>query len=367
MLVAGIAAVDIGQADIIMPRLGIPANQFNQFVWKEYFTRVSLGWTLSTLLLTAGGLVREHVLGTSLYSLSLPISRQRWLAIRTGMAFGQSFVLALVPAVVIPTVASLIGRSYSPWNAMKFSLLLFLTGLATFAVGILCSSLLQSEYAAVALGIRFCVPLRHARQYRRLARGVRGVHYRATPHRCGVASDKWVALVGDLGQHRRRRSVHCGGRASSGKTGLLIESAQPLLGVAPVVAGAEVHHQRHRQLADALHLLRTSADTASSSSGGHSNTSSSWTCSSILRLVAASSAASMRTIASLIRSAAVPCRGEFTAVRSAKPRAFGLRLLISGNGPLAPEQRPGHARAPHLGDGLVDETPHARRSARSSS
>src|SRR5215471_1563915 len=115
MLVAGIAAVDIGQADIIMPRLGIPSNQFNQFVWHEYFTRVSMVWTLSTLLLTVGGLVREHVLGTSLYSLSLPISRRRWLAIRTSVAFGQSFVLSLVPADVIPTVASLIGRSYSPW------------------------------------------------------------------------------------------------------------------------------------------------------------------------------------------------------------------------------------------------------------
>lgn len=155
MLVAGIAAVDIAQADIIMPRLGLPANQFNQFVWKEYFTRVSMGWTFSTLLLTAGGLVREHALGTSLYSLSLPISRRRWLAVRTFMAFEQAFVLALVPAVVIPTVASLIGRSYSPWNALKFSLLLFLTGLATFAVGVLCSSLIQSEYAAVALGFGF--------------------------------------------------------------------------------------------------------------------------------------------------------------------------------------------------------------------
>ncbi|MBI1788394.1 MAG: hypothetical protein HYR60_12705 [Acidobacteria bacterium] len=155
MLVALIAAVDIGQAKIIMPRLGIPANQFNQFVWKEYFTRVSLGWTFSTLLLTAGGLVREHALGTSLFSLSLPISRRHWLTIRAFMALGQSFVLSLVPAIVIPTVASLIGRSYSPWEATKFSLLVFLTGLAAFAVGILCSSLIQGEYAAVALGFGF--------------------------------------------------------------------------------------------------------------------------------------------------------------------------------------------------------------------
>jgi hypothetical protein len=50
----------------------------------------------------------------------------------------------------------------------------------------------------------------------------------------------------------------------------------------------------------------------------------------------AASAASMRTMASLMRSAAVPCRGEFTAVRSAKPRALELRLLISGMGRSSP-------------------------------
>jgi hypothetical protein len=68
----------------------------------------------------------------------------------------------------------------------------------------------------------------------------------------------------------------------------------------------------------------TSFETASTSSGGHSNTSSSCTCSSIaLRYPPASSAASMRTMASLIRSAAVPCSGEFTAVRSANRARWG--------------------------------------------
>ena len=47
---------------------------------------------------------------------------------------------------------------------------------------------------------------------------------------------------------------------------------------------------------------------------------------------------SMRIIASLIRSAAVPCRGVLTAVRSAKLRAFGLRLCISGMGRRRPNR-----------------------------
>jgi hypothetical protein len=42
-----------------------------------------------------------------------------------------------------------------------------------------------------------------------------------------------------------------------------------LLGVAPVVAGADVHHHGHGQLADASISCFTMRETASSSSGGH--------------------------------------------------------------------------------------------------
>ncbi len=47
-------------------------------------------------------------------------------------------------------------------------------------------------------------------------------------------------------------------------------------------------------------------------------------------------AASIRIIAILIRSAAVPCNGVFTAVRSAKPRWFVFLLLMSGIGRTRP-------------------------------
>jgi hypothetical protein len=42
-------------------------------------------------------------------------------------------------------------------------------------------------------------------------------------------------------------------------------------------------------------------------------------------------------IASLMRSAAVPCSGVLTAVRSAKPRMLGLRDWMSGMGRMRPK------------------------------
>src|ERR1700757_4091416 len=50
------------------------------------------------------------------------------------------------------------------------------------------------------------------------------------------------------------------------------------------------------------------------------------------------SALSMRIIAILIRSAAVPCSGVLTAVRSANPRWFAFLLLMSGIGRTRPNR-----------------------------
>ena len=47
--------------------------------------------------------------------------------------------------------------------------------------------------------------------------------------------------------------------------------------------------------------------------------------------------ASMRSMAILMRSAAVPCSGVLTAVRSAKPRWLGLREWMSGMGRMRPK------------------------------
>jgi hypothetical protein len=69
---------------------------------------------------------------------------------------GQSFVLAFVPAVVIPVVASAVGHLYPPEEAIKLSLLMFLTGLAALGVGVLASTLVSGEYAPILLAWDLC-------------------------------------------------------------------------------------------------------------------------------------------------------------------------------------------------------------------
>jgi hypothetical protein len=58
--------------------------------------------------------------------LTLPISRQRWMAVRAAIAAAEAAVLALVPVVVIAIAATMIGRAYPPMASveiLRFALL----------------------------------------------------------------------------------------------------------------------------------------------------------------------------------------------------------------------------------------------------
>lgn len=148
-----IIAADTYQADLNMPRMGILPDEFNKYIWKIYFTRFHILWILSALVLSMGGLVSERATGSSDFSLSLPVSRRRWNAVRSAMATAQVFLLAMTPVAVVPIVARITGRSYPALEAANFSLVIFLSGLYLLAVGLLYSSCFAGQYASVALGI----------------------------------------------------------------------------------------------------------------------------------------------------------------------------------------------------------------------
>ena len=90
------------------------------------------------------------------------------------------------------------------------------------------------------------------------------------------------------------------------------------MGLEPVFPLATIGQERHVHFPGVLHFLNHDGFHAESSSCGTLKFNSSCTCKIILALMPSSSKRrSMRTIASLMMSAAVPWMGAFTALRSA--------------------------------------------------
>ena len=129
-----------------------PPITFTRYISMVYAGPIQLVWTASCILLGLGGLLREHALGVAQYSLTLPISRLRWISVRAVLGIVQAALLALVPVIVIPIAAAVVGRSYPPLEALKFSMLLVVAGIMFLFLSVLYSSLLPGDFAAVGLG-----------------------------------------------------------------------------------------------------------------------------------------------------------------------------------------------------------------------
>src|SRR5437867_363749 len=130
----------------------MPPMTFTRYVSIVYGGQIQLVWVASCILLGLGGLLREHVLGTAQFTLVLPVSRPRWMAVRPVVGVAEAAGLALAPVMVVPIAAAMIGRSYPPWQALNFSALLFSAGIAFLFLSIFYSSLFPSDFAAVGLG-----------------------------------------------------------------------------------------------------------------------------------------------------------------------------------------------------------------------
>lgn len=114
-------------------------------VYKGYLREL---FTLLALLLGVGGLLRERDYGTAGFTLALPVSRLRLVAVRAAVGLFEIAALSLLPAIVIPALSPRMGQVY-PWSqALEFALLWSIAGAFIFTLGFLASSLFPGEYIA---------------------------------------------------------------------------------------------------------------------------------------------------------------------------------------------------------------------------
>jgi ABC-type transport system involved in multi-copper enzyme maturation permease subunit len=127
---------------------------YSAYIWGGLFNwLLQSGWILGAFVVALGGLRREGATGAALYTLGLPVKRFRLIMVRAGMVVAQSLILAVVPALLIPGLSWLVGRSYPVLQAVEFGLLMGCAGLIFPCFGVLLSTLFEGEFTAPVLGI----------------------------------------------------------------------------------------------------------------------------------------------------------------------------------------------------------------------
>lgn len=116
------------------------SREYRGYIWAQWFQQngAQLG-TLFAVLLGTGGVFSQRA--GALFTLSLPVSRERLLGTRIVIGLGELLALALVPSIFILLLSPTVGKTYDVREALVHSLCLFVVASVFYSLAFLLSAL----------------------------------------------------------------------------------------------------------------------------------------------------------------------------------------------------------------------------------
>jgi len=115
-----------------------------------YYGKAKGVFGILVIFMGTGGLLRERSLRTAAFTLSLPVSRLRLVAVPATVGLAELAALALLPAMLLPMLSMLVRQTFPLTDALQFSILWFGFGSAIFAVAFFFSIIAGGEFVAPA-------------------------------------------------------------------------------------------------------------------------------------------------------------------------------------------------------------------------
>ena len=123
------------------------ARDYRGYVWSQWFGQnMTQQWSLFAVLLGTGGLLAQASGGGALFTLSLPVSRNRLLGVRAATGLAELLVLAFVPSLLLPVLSPAIGQTYGIGDALVHSACMFIAGSVFFSLAFLLSTVFSDVW-----------------------------------------------------------------------------------------------------------------------------------------------------------------------------------------------------------------------------
>lgn len=138
------------------------SSTFRGYVWSQYFAKnLPQQWTLFAALIGTGGIVTQTATGGAIFTLALPVSRERLLWTRALVGFAELAVLAIASSLMTALAATFIGQSFALHEALTYGLTTLIGGLSIYSLAVFLSTVftdlwrpaLMSIGAAVVAGL----------------------------------------------------------------------------------------------------------------------------------------------------------------------------------------------------------------------
>jgi hypothetical protein len=131
--------------------IALLSREYRGYVWAQWFHQqpTQLG-TLFAVLLGTGGLVSPSG-GGALFTLSLPVSRERLVAVRAAAGLVEFFTIAVVSSLVFPMISPAVGQTYSVSGALVHALCWFSAGAVFYSLALLLSTVFSDIWRPLLL------------------------------------------------------------------------------------------------------------------------------------------------------------------------------------------------------------------------
>ena len=143
------------------------SREYHGYVWSKWFGQnlMEMG-TLFAVLLGTGGPLSQSSGGGTLFTLSMPVSRNRLLGVRAATGLTELLILAFVPSLIIPLLSPSIGASYGVGNVLIHSACMFIAGTAFFSLAFLLSTVFHDLWRPLLIALAIAIGLALAEIFR---------------------------------------------------------------------------------------------------------------------------------------------------------------------------------------------------------
>jgi ABC-2 type transport system permease protein len=134
------------------------ARSYRGYVWSQWHRQNLMQlFTFFAVLLASGSVLSQASGGGTLFTLSLPASRNRLVGVRAVTGLAELLALAFVPSLLIPLLSPAVGQSYSVGDALVHGACLFIAGATFFSLAFLLSTVFSDLWRPLLIACSIAV------------------------------------------------------------------------------------------------------------------------------------------------------------------------------------------------------------------
>jgi len=128
------------------------SRTYGGYIWAQWLRQNNVQMlSLFAALLGTGGLLSQVTGGGGLFTLSLPVSRDRLFGVRAATGLAELAVLAFVPSLLLPLLSPAVGQTFGLGAALAYGACAFIASAVLFSATCLLSTVFNDVWRPALL------------------------------------------------------------------------------------------------------------------------------------------------------------------------------------------------------------------------